>query len=118
VLLLSGFDRTRSLKTTVGATAVVGFHWFANRSTFFDGSDGSGFMISFNSKLLSRCVRLDVFLSGGKLPLGFPTYHRRHPQVCRRSSRSDKGCTVVLIQMFLDGGYDSGYNFQSSSPRW
>ena len=31
------------------------------------------------------------------LQFEFPTYRRRHPQDCRRSSRSDKGRTVVLI---------------------
>jgi hypothetical protein len=46
-----------------------------------------------------------------KLQLGFPTYSRRHPQDCRRSSRSDKGRTIVLIQMFLDGGCDSSLMF-------
>ncbi|KEH24056.1 hypothetical protein MTR_7g103000 [Medicago truncatula] len=43
-----------------------------------------------------------------KLQLGFPTYRRRHPQGFRRSSRSNKGRTAVLIQMFLDGGCERG----------
>nr|ABN08237.1 hypothetical protein MtrDRAFT_AC155886g15v2 [Medicago truncatula] len=37
-----------------------------------------------------------------------PTYRRLHPQGCRRSLRSDKGCMLVLIRMFLDGGCDYG----------
>jgi len=62
----------------------------------------------FNSELLSRCVRLDVFFSSGKLQFGFLTYCRHHPQGCLLSSRSDKGHTIVLIQVFMDGGFESG----------
>jgi hypothetical protein len=58
--------------------------------------------------------QIRYFLSGVKQQLGFPTCRRRHPHGCRRSSRSDKGRIVVLIQMFLDGGCDY---VQYSSPR-
>lgn len=42
-------------------------------------------------------------------------YLRRHPQGCRRSSSSDKGRVVVLLQIFPYDGCDYGQSFQSSS---
>ena len=65
---------------------------------------------------LSRCVRLDVFLFGDQASAQIPNLPSSHPRGCRRSSRSDKERTVVLIHMLLDGHCDSDLKFPVFLP--